>query len=163
MLLSALPFLTFVCFWRRSPFVGAITGRPRVSGVTDISPRPQKTGDRWSPVQAYFSVTYISFDAKMSLIAAMSRRYHRTVIHSARDRLPFHHRKRVSPGNATTNKRHPRTKREVRGAPNPMSKNTGAPVGAPVFFGAANGIRTHDLVITNDVLYRLSYSSVSNA
>ncbi len=25
--------------------------------------------------------------------------------------------------------------------------------------GAANGIRTHDLVITNDVLYRLSYSS----
>ena len=50
-----------------------------------------------------------------------------------------------------------------RSPPNPISKNTGAPVGAPVFFGAANGIRTHDLVITNDVLYRLSYSSVSNA
>ena len=99
----------------------------------------------------------------MSLIAAMSRRYHRTVIHSARDRLLFHHRKRVSPGNATTNKRLLRAKRKVRGAPNPISKNTGAPVGAPVFFGAANGIRTHDLVITNDVLYRLSYSSVSNA
>ena len=30
-------------------------------------------------------------------------------------------------------------------------------------FGAANGIRTHDLVITNDVLYLLSYSSVPNA
>ena len=35
--------------------------------------------------------------------------------------------------------------------------------GHTAFFGAANGIRTHDLVITNDVLYRLSYSSVSNA
>ena len=31
------------------------------------------------------------------------------------------------------------------------------------FAGAANGIRTHDLVITNDVLYLLSYSSVPNA
>lgn len=106
---------------------------------------------------------YISFDAKMSLIAAMSRRYHRTVIHSARDRLPFHHRKRVSQGNATTNKRHPRTKREVRGAPNPISKKLSHPQGMREFSGAANGIRTHDLVITNDVLYRLSYSSVSNA
>ena len=28
-------------------------------------------------------------------------------------------------------------------------------------YGAANRIRTDDLVITNDVLYRLSYSSVS--
>ena len=148
----------------------------------------------------------------MSLIAAMSRRYHRTVIHSARVRLLFHHRKRVSPGNATTNKRHPRTKREVRGAPNPISRKGGMPTrGIPPFLellmgfgsrlrarssaaltahravihyrsppnpiskklshpqgmrefsGAANGIRTHDLVITNDVLYRLSYSSVSNA
>lgn len=70
----------------------------------------------------------------MSLIAAMSRRYHRTVIHSARDRLPFHHRKRVSPGNATTNKRHPRTKREVRGAPNPLSRKGGMPTrGIPPF------------------------------
>ena len=32
--------------------------------------------------------------------------------------------------------------------------------GVRLSFGAANGIRTHDLVITNDVLYRLSYSSV---
>lgn len=71
--------------------------------------------------------------------------------------------RRFPSGNATTNKRLLRAKRKVRGAPNPISKNTGAPVGAPVFFGAANGIRTHDLVITNDVLYRLSYSSVSNA
>ena len=77
--------------------------------------------------------------------------------------LPFHHRKRVSPGNATTNKRHPRTKRNVRGAPNPISKKLSHPQGMREFSGAANGIRTHDLVITNDVLYRLSYSSVSNA
>ena len=32
--------------------------------------------------------------------------------------------------------------------------------GVRLSFGAANGIRTHDLVITNDVLYRLSYSSM---
>ena len=32
-------------------------------------------------------------------------------------RPPLRHSKRVSQGNATTNKRHPRTKREVRGAP----------------------------------------------
>ena len=29
----------------------------------------------------------------------------------------------------------------------------------PVFVGADNGNRTHDLVITNDVLYRLSHIS----
>lgn len=28
--------------------------------------------------------------------------------------------------------------------------------------GAGNGIRTHDLIITSDVLYRLSYSSISS-
>ena len=33
-------------------------------------------------------------------------------------------------------------------------------LGEPFVYGAANRIRTDDLVITNDVLYRLSYSSV---
>ena len=48
--------------------------------------------------------------------------------------------------------------------PNPIyRKKTAPPRGECLLFGAANGIRTHDLVITNDVLYRLSYSSVSNA
>ena len=46
---------------------------------------------------------------------------------------------------------------------NPISKKLSHPQGMREFSGAANGIRTHDLVITNDVLYRLSYSSVSNA
>ena len=32
----------------------------------------------------------------------------------------------------------------------------------PLFVGADNGNRTHDLVITNDVLYRLSHISKSN-
>lgn len=50
-----------------------------------------------------------------------------------------------------------------RSPPNPISKKLSHPQGMREFFGAANGIRTHDLVITNDVLYRLSYSSVSNA
>ena len=34
------------------------------------------------------------------------------------------------------------------------------PIGWRLFYGAANRIRTDDLVITNDVLYRLSYSSI---
>ena len=36
---------------------------------------------------------------------------------------------------------------------------TATRLGGGLCFGAANRIRTDDLVITNDVLYRLSYSS----
>lgn len=57
----------------------------------------------------------------------------------------------------------PRTVIHYRSPPNPISKKLSHPQGMREFSGAANGIRTHDLVITNDVLYRLSYSSVSNA
>ena len=38
----------------------------------------------------------------------------------------------------------------------------GGSVCYPLFVGADNGNRTHDLVITNDVLYRLSHISESN-
>ena len=47
-----------------------------------------------------------------------------------------------------------------------LSKNkcitkSGARLDSAFVYGAANRIRTDDLVITNDVLYRLSYSSIA--
>ena len=39
-------------------------------------------------------------------------------------------------------------------------KQSAPPFGGALVYGAANRIRTDDLVITNDVLYRLSYSSM---
>lgn len=99
----------------------------------------------------------------MSLPAVALLRYHRTVIH-------YRHAALLS---ATANAFPKETLPRTNGIPeqsakfvallNPISKKLSHPQGMREFFGAANGIRTHDLVITNDVLYRLSYSSVSNA
>ena len=41
-----------------------------------------------------------------------------------------------------------------------IHKQSPPPIGEGLVYGADNRIRTDDLVITNDVLYRLSYSSV---
>ena len=42
-----------------------------------------------------------------------------------------------------------------------IHKQSPPPIGEGLVYGADNRIRTDDLVITNDVLYRLSYISVS--
>ena len=44
---------------------------------------------------------------------------------------------------------------------NSYNKSATAQMDGGTFVGAANRIRTDDLVITNDVLYRLSYSSIA--
>lgn len=99
----------------------------------------------------------------MSLPTVTPLRYHRTVIH-------YRHAALLS---ATANAFPRETLPRTNGIPEQSAsswrsksheqKRRHAHEGHTAFFGAANGIRTHDLVITNDVLYRLSYSSVSNA
>ena len=214
MLPYGLPYLTFVCFWRRSPFVGATTGRPRVSGVTDISPRPQKNG-RPMVARTSLFLRYLYIVRRKNVIDCRHVETLPPDCHSLRPRPPpfsppqtrfpgkRYHEQTASPNKAQRSwrskspeqkRRHahkghtaffgaangirvsrelrarssaaltvPRTVIHYRSPPNPISKKLSHPQGMREFSGAANGIRTHDLVITNDVLYRLSYSSVSNA
>ena len=42
-----------------------------------------------------------------------------------------------------------------------IPNKNGTPIGVPFLFGAATRIRTGDLILTKDVLYQLSHSSVS--
>ena len=43
-----------------------------------------------------------------------------------------------------------------------LDKNKGTVETVPLFFGAANQNRTGDLILTKDVLYHLSHSSIFN-
>ena len=105
----------------------------------------------------------MGFGSRLRARSSAALTVHRTVIHYRRAALLS------ATANAFPRETLPRT----NGIPeqsakfvallNPISKKLSHPQGMREFSGAANGIRTHDLVITNDVLYRLSYSSVSNA
>lgn len=128
-----------------SSLVGATIGRPHVSGVTDISPQPKKRRSMTAPTNP------------MSRKGGMPTRGIPPFLELL---MGFGSRLRARSSAALTV---PRTVIHYRSPPNPISKKLSHPQGMREFSGAANGIRTHDLVITNDVLYRLSYSSVSNA
>ena len=142
MLLSALPFLTFVCFWRRSPFVGATTGRPRVSGVTDISPRPQKNG-RPMVARTSLFLRYLYIVRRKNVIDCRHVETLPPDCHSLRPRPPpfsppqtrfpgkRYHEQTASPNKARSSWR----------SKSPEQKRRYAHEGHTAFFGAANGIR----------------------
>ncbi len=145
MLLSSLPYLTFVCFGQRSPVCRGDHRSPARLGCHLHMPRPKKRAVNDRPNKSYsrkggmptrgippFLELLMGFGSRLRARSSAALTVPRTVIH-------------------------------YRSPPNPISKKLSHPQGMREFSGAANGIRTHDLVITNDVLYRLSYSSVSNA
>ena len=112
------------------PIVGATIGRPHVSGVICTCRDRKKGRPMAAPTIRHFYII-----RRKNVIAYRHAASLPPDCHSLPPRRPpLRHRKRVSPGNATTNKRHPRTKREVRGAPNPISKKGGMPTrGIPPF------------------------------